>query len=814
MAKKLVFQKDIGGNNISVDQESRESNLWTIDTFSDFGVFALVYFDSIPYVNVTGVFTTTDPSQDTTNWQSLLSSNNPEKLNDLTDVTIVNPMTGDELVYNSTTSMFENQQPAAIPTDLNDLTDVEVSTAVVDQLLGYNGTDWVNINAPSSASTSLNGLTDVTIDPATLRNTNVLEYDSTDTQWKNVDIPSGVINRLEDLEDVSITDQLPNKIIISESRAAALDVETIDAANIFGVDVSANLMVISPVSNAAIDQIAFGITRGASTDSITYVVTDTQLLVELRFTSATTTRDQIYTAAATAMQTNFSNGPGNNEIIIDGNTYARNGEWSTPTNPRFTPGSTAAGTITYNLLQTAGATDTSEFIYTFNSGFGSISSRFDIANRNIDTNTLADIVNEITIGLNANVSFSPNFTATNSQGTLTITANEPGAQGNAVLHGFMREDSPTNQDPSTVFNPAASTLTVTGGVDTDDSTTILRWIDVSHQHEITRPLAFEQAILHFKQGAFSWRDEDFEIGNLIDVNPNANTFPQMLVKPQSQDVFNYTDVRIQNLDVDNQTDRLKSGTMLQYTTGNADWAYIGLGDDGTVDANNQPNYTLTPADGQFMVYDFRGGFGPQWTAHNAVLNNLFDVNTENQTRGAVLVRGASEWSAESVIPGQLFVELGNRSNLGLGVLPMSNATFDPTYSFTSGEEFVTIEVDGAYELSMAFSKNLVQDAMGTDSIDETLEFFISKNNASTVVANTNYAGIQPQNQLFTSTSFTIPQSPTPGVVNSSTGNPQIINLIAGDTIRVRFEYVTFGTTGVTMSDGLFGKSWLKINRVR
>ena len=766
-----------------------------------------------------GIINISPPTTATSNTQWFLlldgsGTGGATDLNDLTDVTLVNEVNGDLMVYNSTTSMFENQQPAAIPTDLNDLTDVEVGTAVVDQLLGYNGTDWVNVNPASATAPALNDLTDVTIDPATLRNTNVLEYDSTDTQWKNVDIPSGVINRLEDLEDVSITDQLPNKIIISESRAAALDVETIDAANIFGVDVSANLMVISPVSNAAIDQIAFGITRGASTDSITYVVTDTQLLVELRFTSATTTRDQIYTAAATAMQTNFSNGPGNNEIIIDGNTYIRNGEWSTPTNPRFTPGTTAAGTITYNLLQTTGVTDTSEFIYTFHSGFGSISSSFDIANRNIDTNTLSDIVAEIATGLNANVSFSPNFTAASSVGTLTITAREPGAAGNAVLNGFMREDSPSNQDPSTVFNPPASTLTVTGGVDTDDSATILRWIDVSHQHEITRPLAFEQAILHFKQGAFAWRDEDFEIGNLIDVNPNANTFPQMLVKPQSQDIFNYTDVRIQNLDVDNQTDRLKSGTMLQYTTGNADWAYIGLGDDGTVDANNQPNYTLTPADGQFMVYDFRGGFGPQWTAHNAVLNNLFDVNTENQTRGAVLVRGASEWSAEAVIPGQLFVELGNRSDLGLGVLPMSNATFDPTYSFTPGEEFVTIEVDGAYELSMAFSKNLVQDAMGTDAINETLEFFVSKNNASTVVANTNYAGIQPQNQLFTSTSFTIPQNPTPGVVNSSTGNPQIINLIAGDTIRVRFEYVTFGTTGVSMSDGLFGRSWLKINRVR
>ena len=671
-----------------------------------------------------------------------------------------------------------------------------------------------DIDSLTGVSGDIANIQNVTIDTTTLRNTDVLEYDISDMAWKNVGVPSSLIERLEDLEDVAITDQLPNKIIISESRAAALDIETIDAANIFGVDVSANLMVISTVSNSAIDQIAFGIARGQAANSINYLVTDTQLLVELNFASATTTRDQIYALAFEAMQTNFSGGQGNNELVIDGNTYIRNGEWSTPTNPRFTPGTIASGSTTYSLLQTSGRTDTSRFIYTFHSGFGSISAEIDIPDRNVDANSLTDIVAEIVVGLNGNSSFATNFTATSSVGTLTITADAPGGLGNAVLHGFMRDSGAGNPSGSTIFSPAAADVTVTGGVNTDDSATILRWIDISHQHEITKPLPFEQAILHFKQGAFAWRDEDFELGNLIDVNPNTETFPQMLVRPQSQTVFNYTDARIENLDVDNQADRLKTGTMLQYTTGNADWAYIGLGDDGTVDANNQPNYTATPADGQFMVYDFRDGFGPQWTAHNAVLNNLFDVTTENESRGAILTRGATEWSAEDATPGEFFAEIGNLSGADFGALPIINPRFDQNYIHTPGEVTVSVPTTGAYEISFGVTKSLTQNSTG-NNITETLRVFVSKNSATEVIGHTDYMGRIEGAQLFAQETITIPGSGTGanGPYDQAV-TPLIVDLVANDNISLRFQYVLPGVIGIDMENGFYGKSWLKINRLR
>ena len=673
-----------------------------------------------------------------------------------------------------------------------------------------------DIDSLTGASGDIGNIQNVTIDPATLRNTDILEYDSTDMQWKNKDIPSSLITRLEDLEDVQITDQLPNKIIISESRAASVDVETIDAVNIFGVDISPNLMVTSTISSTAIDQIAFGIARSQLVDSINYLVTDSQLLVELNFTSATTTRDQIYAAAFQAMQTNFNGGQGNNELVIDGNTYTRNGEWSTPTNPRFTPGSTAAGSTTYSLLQTSGLTDTSRFIYTFHSGFGSISAEIDIPDRNVDVNSLTDIVAEIVVGLNGNSSFATNFTATSSVGTLTITADAPGALGNAVLHGFMRDSGAGNPSGSTIFSPAAADVTVTGGVNTDDSSTILRWTDISHQHEITRPLPFEQAVLHFKQGAFAWRDEDFELGNLIDVNPNTETFPQMLVRPISNNQFNYTDARIQNLDVDNQTDRLKTGTMLQYTTGNADWAYVGLSADAmnSRDSNGELIYETTPGTGQFMVYDFRNGFGPQWTAKSADLNDLFDVTTAGESRGAILSRGATEWSAEDATPGEFFVELGNLGNEDSGTLPMINARFDQNYIHTPGQATVAVPTTGAYEISFGITKSLTQSATG-NNITETLRVFVSKNSALSVIGHTDYMGRIEGAQLFAEEIVTIPGSGTgANAPYNHAVTPLIVDLDANDTISLRFEYLLPGVIGVAMANGFYGKSWLKINRVR
>ena len=63
-------------------------------------------------------------------------------LNDLSDVTIATPTTGQILFYNGTT--WINDAAGAVGV-LNDLTDVVLTSTTAGQYLQYNGTNWVNI---------------------------------------------------------------------------------------------------------------------------------------------------------------------------------------------------------------------------------------------------------------------------------------------------------------------------------------------------------------------------------------------------------------------------------------------------------------------------------------------------------------------------------------------------------------------------------------------------------------------------------------------------------------------------------------------
>jgi hypothetical protein len=99
-------------------------------------------------------------------------------LNDLTDVVITTPTTGQLLSYNGT-NWINSAAPTSVTT-LDDLTDVVITTPVVDNTLVYNGTNWVNQAAIPPAST-LNDLTDVTI--TTPSTGNSLKYDG--TIWYN-----------------------------------------------------------------------------------------------------------------------------------------------------------------------------------------------------------------------------------------------------------------------------------------------------------------------------------------------------------------------------------------------------------------------------------------------------------------------------------------------------------------------------------------------------------------------------------------------------------------------------------------------------
>lgn len=65
-------------------------------------------------------------------------------LDDLQDVTITNPQTGQVLTYNGT--QWVNQSGSgALPSVLDDLGDVTITAPRAQQTLRYNGAQWVNV---------------------------------------------------------------------------------------------------------------------------------------------------------------------------------------------------------------------------------------------------------------------------------------------------------------------------------------------------------------------------------------------------------------------------------------------------------------------------------------------------------------------------------------------------------------------------------------------------------------------------------------------------------------------------------------------
>lgn len=85
---------------------------------------------------------------------------------------------------------------------LDDLTDVSLSSPSSGQILKYDGTDWVNANE-STGVTELEDLTDVNITSAT--DGQILKYDGATSKWVNGTGGSGGASALIDLTDVDIT---------------------------------------------------------------------------------------------------------------------------------------------------------------------------------------------------------------------------------------------------------------------------------------------------------------------------------------------------------------------------------------------------------------------------------------------------------------------------------------------------------------------------------------------------------------------------------------------------------------------------------
>lgn len=91
------------------------------------------------------ILTITDKngSYDTPNLKGSGGGSGASAMSDLTDVDLKNLADGQALIYNGTTSKWENKA-LSIPANLDDLADVTITTAASGQFLKWNGTAWVN----------------------------------------------------------------------------------------------------------------------------------------------------------------------------------------------------------------------------------------------------------------------------------------------------------------------------------------------------------------------------------------------------------------------------------------------------------------------------------------------------------------------------------------------------------------------------------------------------------------------------------------------------------------------------------------------
>ena len=124
-----------------------------------------------------------------------------ESLDDLSDVSVPAPTSGQILKYNGASWVAGNPAAADISgSELNDLGDVNAPSPGVDQHLAWNGTSWVPVTPPDEFSGSYNDLTDKPVIPDALNDLSdvnagaptadqVLQWNG--TAWVPADVQSG-----------------------------------------------------------------------------------------------------------------------------------------------------------------------------------------------------------------------------------------------------------------------------------------------------------------------------------------------------------------------------------------------------------------------------------------------------------------------------------------------------------------------------------------------------------------------------------------------------------------------------------------------
>ena len=132
-------------------------------------------------------------------------------LDDLTDVVVNTPSSGQVLKFNGTFWVNSEDLAGTTINSIDDIGNVVINDPEVNQVLKYNGTNWSNENEDSSLTAlALDDLTDIAINE--LVTGQVLKYNG--TNWVNSeDLAGTAINSIDDIGDVAINDPEVNQVL-------------------------------------------------------------------------------------------------------------------------------------------------------------------------------------------------------------------------------------------------------------------------------------------------------------------------------------------------------------------------------------------------------------------------------------------------------------------------------------------------------------------------------------------------------------------------------------------------------------------------
>ena len=769
----------------------------------------------------------------------------------LGDVVLTNVADKDVLEYNSTTSQFENKALAnGLVEDLNDLSDVTITNPQPGQILKREGNVFINTSeTPQTAvvGTAKQIITNVSGNTVTLssalgnvniagvKNQDVLEYDAANSEFVVKTLPSGLAERLEDLEDVEIIGDADDKILVARGKAAYFQVNPTSIGDtIYSIDTSDGLMFTKPGGSTPLINsvsVAFATSRSGNTTS--YLIVDEtggdQLLVELSFTASSITIEQFIDRIVLALQTDWADGTGTsiertvNDQMSGNVLVGMNGTWSKAENPNFVRGEKAVGTTSdFSMPEGHPPINDAQAISWNISGrpngyLEGITAAFTGLG---DMPTVVELLDAGVSGLNAHSNFNPHYIASRVGNGIRVTALADGSQDNGRLVVEFIDNAMGPSNASGYISNEGNT-NLTGGINGVGQEFAFRWTDSAHKHTIARPTLETggSGTSTFRQGGFAWIDELPTLDLLSDVNinlPNPGSQQLQMLRSDFSGNFQNINARIENLNVSNISASLKQGTLLQYApAGVGEWIHTGLRDDGS------GNFTETPNQGQFLVFFDTGGTSSGWEAKDAGINDLSDITGTKET-GAVLVldtadnAGAGGYRYVNVPAGTCFAEIGNRSidipaggglsNQKIVKLPLENFDFDPTLYVVDGEE-IDILIPGIYRVAAGLTKGIENTTAGTIT---ALNFNLKVLQNDAIIAHDGYySGFLDDFMLTT----TLNLNPNQTVQAALFRDAMIVNVAANDKIRIEYEYSVAGLEGLTMGNGVFGKSWLRLERI-